>query len=372
MYLNQVIDFVELTSLREYDVEHDQPLITFPCGHSTVLESADQIVQLHLGYNNNEGQYSLIALPNGPMQTPQCPACKAPITDVQRYGRVLNHISAELNSRKFGIKIARSIRAFHTKVSSFRKDLGELDENSKTRPILEAMKMHVQGITVDMKSLIAKACSAHPAQRTYEKSMAALLRMNKEFEDGAKFFILQYEPNSQILLEVRKLQIECIAPIFRLNYFELLLKKRGIQKKFLLYFSKTIKQIENLATEYQAIALKSHCKKKHIELMYSVAHAYLQLVEVSVLVKKNSDADSKRGCNELEKTCYNNVVSACDTIGAMTLLGDEYRSGVGLIRKQVESLISDSEQLTDAERKMIFDAMAPEIGMRFCLLQDNC
>uniref|UniRef100_K3X2E8 NF-X1-type domain-containing protein n=1 Tax=Globisporangium ultimum (strain ATCC 200006 / CBS 805.95 / DAOM BR144) TaxID=431595 RepID=K3X2E8_GLOUD len=90
---DEVVDLVMAASLRDHDPD-ESPLVQLRCGHTFTIETLDGCLSMTDFYEQAEnGEWVGVK----PLKTPKdgifsmnCPVCRAPVSGVHRYGRLLN------------------------------------------------------------------------------------------------------------------------------------------------------------------------------------------------------------------------------------------------------------------------------------------
>ncbi|KAL8993484.1 MAG: hypothetical protein Q9169_006311, partial [Polycauliona sp. 2 TL-2023] len=103
-----VIDYIEYLKYSEVDLNAD-PCIFPPCGHHITLDNLDQHMDMknYYDYSVNESGVEVIVAAKDtsqPMSVPvqkNCPACRAPIRNIHRYGRIARRAWIDEATKKF-------------------------------------------------------------------------------------------------------------------------------------------------------------------------------------------------------------------------------------------------------------------------------
>ncbi|CAJ1962034.1 unnamed protein product [Cylindrotheca closterium] len=122
-----VVDMIMMEKYAEHDIDAD-PIIVLPCGHFYGLETLDGHFELDKAYEKSSetGEYVAIEplfyseINDRPMK---CPDCRAPISLVRRYGRILNYKSLQTLERKHMTGIRKT---FNDLSQAKKKDLQKM------------------------------------------------------------------------------------------------------------------------------------------------------------------------------------------------------------------------------------------------------
>lgn len=134
-----VIDMIMMEQYSDHDIDAD-PIIVLPCGHFYGVETLDGHFQLDKAYEKSPqtGEYFApkpLFDSEIPDQQIKCPDCRAPISLIRRYGRILNYKLLQTLERKHMTGIRTSCNELS---QAKRKDLGKL---LKLRKDIEASPM---------------------------------------------------------------------------------------------------------------------------------------------------------------------------------------------------------------------------------------
>ncbi|KAJ3208135.1 hypothetical protein HDU82_002890 [Entophlyctis luteolus] len=93
---NQSIGFLKSTnrinvllSRAKHGMYLIDPIVVLTCGHVFTIETMDGVVGLHNVYDRHD-DWALRQLPNEFIDRPRCPNCRKPVSQIFRYGRILN------------------------------------------------------------------------------------------------------------------------------------------------------------------------------------------------------------------------------------------------------------------------------------------
>mmetsp|Transcript_4606 Transcript_4606/g.10903 ORF Transcript_4606/g.10903 Transcript_4606/m.10903 type:complete len:1123 (-) Transcript_4606:447-3815(-) len=124
-----VVDVIMMEKYAERDLDTD-PIIVLPCGHFYCLETLDGHFELDKAYEKSEETGAYVAIKplfdseisDLPMKCPDG-NCRAPISLIRRYGRILNYKSLQILERKHMTGIRNT---FKDLLGTKKKDLGKL------------------------------------------------------------------------------------------------------------------------------------------------------------------------------------------------------------------------------------------------------
>ena len=130
------IDFVEFKSYKALDIDQD-PVIVLPCRHFYAISFLDEAMEMDKAFvRDSNGRFiEIIRDGNMSLQPRQCPECRMPISQVQRYNRITKRLALDTLLR--GI-ISRS----HIEYSELEKqmDAFEVDINESRDRSLDALR----------------------------------------------------------------------------------------------------------------------------------------------------------------------------------------------------------------------------------------
>lgn len=133
------VDMIMMEEYVDHDIDSD-PIIVLPCGHFYGIESLDGHFELHKAYEKSvtTGEYvttkSLFrsGISDRPMK---CPECRAPISLVRRYGRVLNFKSLQVLERKHMVYLRNTMVELSRRETKDVKTLLKLRKEIETSPM---------------------------------------------------------------------------------------------------------------------------------------------------------------------------------------------------------------------------------------------
>lgn len=171
-------------SYGEMDPSED-PIVVLPCCRVMyTMSSLDGVVALSTVYDADGFPREL---PNGYMETmPQCPNCKKPIRDVNRYGRVTKRAAIDAAERKF---IATSQRTFaglqerFTALANMMATSGDgVDGGGGDDDAVSAMR---KTFVSDVKKF-ARSVKQPPCRKVYNACVAKLIKDARSVSSDAK------------------------------------------------------------------------------------------------------------------------------------------------------------------------------------------
>ncbi|PKK69466.1 hypothetical protein RhiirC2_661403 [Rhizophagus irregularis] len=99
---DQVPDVIMGTKFSEIDWNEER-MIVLSCGHVYTMETMDMLVKMEEYYEGSTGGgwTSIKALPTSSKNIIKCPACRAPVKNIRRYGRIINKYTLDIQNIKF-------------------------------------------------------------------------------------------------------------------------------------------------------------------------------------------------------------------------------------------------------------------------------
>ena len=138
-----VVDYLEFATYGEINLDAD-PIIILPCKHFCSRTSLDRILEIDKVYITDDNDQFVGSIPNGSMtsQRAQCPQCRSPISQIQRYNRVIKRCVLDTllksiisRSQARYLELAASLDEFKLEMDTSREEsLGKL------RPIRNPMQ----------------------------------------------------------------------------------------------------------------------------------------------------------------------------------------------------------------------------------------
>ena len=186
--MQQQVDVVMGCSLWEHDPDQS-PLVRLPaCGHVLTVESLDGLLELGKYYRQSQeerkfkdegevklawtGLRDLTELPPDVKRIPTCPHCRAPISNIRRYGRVLNRLQLALTQTKFVIGArnqSHRLKLEHTRLAQW---IAELERKWSSGPTAAA------GRSESAPAAAQASSSATAAQSAAAAAVAMHSRLN--------------------------------------------------------------------------------------------------------------------------------------------------------------------------------------------------
>ena len=169
VYLNQSIDVIEGKTLAEYDC--DKPLITLSCNHTYTIESLDGMMNMNDYYIIDEltsNYIELKPLPTDAKPRAKCMICRQPISNVHRYGRVLNDVALELAAKKFDVDFDIRLHKEQKKYDTVQHHIQQADKQSNYNI------KSIQQIINASEQLYWRINKLHPYTQVYEQTYSML------------------------------------------------------------------------------------------------------------------------------------------------------------------------------------------------------
>ncbi|GBB94416.1 hypothetical protein RclHR1_02350015 [Rhizophagus clarus] len=147
---SQVSDMNSNRTFNEIDW-NEKRMIVLTCGHVYTMETMDTLMEMRDYYEGSieEGWTSIKILPTLPMSAKTCPACKTPIKNVKRYGRIINKYILDIQNKKFLLKCDSQFKEINMQIISFednltnkRNELKNVLPKNEPRPMNVVLETH--------------------------------------------------------------------------------------------------------------------------------------------------------------------------------------------------------------------------------------
>lgn len=134
-----VVDLIMMERYVEHDIDTD-PIIVLSCGHFYGIETLDGHFRLHDAYEKSHetGEYLAIkSLLNSDVseRPKQCPECRAPVTLVRRYGRILKLTALRSLERKHMTYIENILKVLTEQKKQNLEKLRKLRKEVESSPM---------------------------------------------------------------------------------------------------------------------------------------------------------------------------------------------------------------------------------------------
>jgi hypothetical protein len=138
------------STFSEVDWEVER-MIVLTCGHVYTMETMDMHMEMkdYYGGSVEGGWTSVKILPTSSINMKTCPACRTPIKNVRRYGRIINKYTLDIQNKKFLTKynlqlreISKSIISLKDKMDNKRNGLKNALPKLESRPTEVVLKEH--------------------------------------------------------------------------------------------------------------------------------------------------------------------------------------------------------------------------------------
>ena len=166
---------------------NDDPLIVLTCGHAFAVSSLDQWLGIATVYGQNvAGKFvDFKPLTEELSDSKGCPSCRAPISSVRRYGRVLAKLHFQSVQKKYLPFVESKLRVLEDKVCLLEKENAAKENISRKK--LNRLGQQVQMFKESLKSPVAQMIDA---VRVATKNDARTLH-SLGLSEGTPFFKLQ-------------------------------------------------------------------------------------------------------------------------------------------------------------------------------------
>ena len=142
-FKERVVEYLEFSTYEHTNLDVD-PIIVLPCNHFYSRSCMDGALEIDKVYVIDENEQFVGSIPNGTMtsQRAQCPLCRSPISQIQRYNRVIKRSVLDTLLKNI---ISRSQSQYLELATSFDKFKLDLEANrdemlDKLRPVLNPMQ----------------------------------------------------------------------------------------------------------------------------------------------------------------------------------------------------------------------------------------
>lgn len=381
------------TTLAELDL--DEPgceLLSLRCGHAFTRETLDGICKLRQFYEfDDKTQRWMRALPLDSIDPkevgtsmPACPLCRAPIVGIRRYGRVLNWFTLVVIQRKWQIDIQQRSLELANRITALDARFDNVDSlpDRSLRSDVEAVKLASNRLSIDTNE-------AAPTRRLYERERASAQNTGTSERDLRLIEPLEIPPliAGEVSLRSLQLQLRCIC----LNFIAPTKKKQRASNKNSRATNSNkvnddddddnnngdanddrpglqqLKIVERLLTNVCELyeRLVKQCVEASSAKRQATIHSLFARLLLHLLSDVKSIDVSTAQCNDANVRTVLEIREWC--VESLEQLLDRK----SIDRVQFARLIEDArkslsdvryEPVSDAERRMLFQAMSPEIG----------
>jgi hypothetical protein len=104
---------------------NEKRMIVLTCGHVYTMETMDIFMEMKDYYEGSieEGWTSVKIPSNLLINTKMCPTCRKPITNIKRYGRIINKSLLNMQNKKFILKYDCQLREIIAQIIIFRDEM---------------------------------------------------------------------------------------------------------------------------------------------------------------------------------------------------------------------------------------------------------
>jgi hypothetical protein len=114
-----IVDIILSQEYYEIDI-NETPVLVLGCGHFFTVETLDGLVDLQKAYKLDNNRFYCVELTGEFLQLPRCLTCRAPIRNIRRYGRILNHCSGQVSEKHFIVNTRADIREIYAMIEHFK------------------------------------------------------------------------------------------------------------------------------------------------------------------------------------------------------------------------------------------------------------
>ena len=120
------IEFIEFKSYKTLDLDQD-PVIILPCQHIYAISFLDEVMEMDKAYVRDSGGSFTEIVRNGSMsgQSRQCPECRMPISQVQRYNRITKRLLLDTLLRRIISRSHIEYSALESQVETLEVEISE-------------------------------------------------------------------------------------------------------------------------------------------------------------------------------------------------------------------------------------------------------
>ncbi|CAG8486394.1 199_t:CDS:10, partial [Diversispora eburnea] len=133
---NSIVDLIMQTTFSEVDWTTER-MIVLECGHVFTAETLDNLMEMKSVYHMDfmENWIDIKEITDQPGELKRCPNCRAPIKNIQRYGRIIKKCVLDVQNRKFLREYNRRLKVIQVELEEIIKNLEKNREK-----VLEKLK----------------------------------------------------------------------------------------------------------------------------------------------------------------------------------------------------------------------------------------
>lgn len=376
------VDYLEFKTYEEINLDKD-PIIIPPCKHMCSRTSLDGILEIDKVYIIDENGGFVGSIPNGAMtsQRPQCPKCRSPISQVQRYNRVVNrsildkllqnlinrsqskYLGLAASFEEFKIEMDRSREESLQKFRQIRHPMQKRPNETKNAAVVgDRLKLFDQP-KQQIRQYVKEVDEARqPHMKVYKMSIAALSRANTKIKDRGpvKYWPLDVpspDIKHRILGDILDLRLEICRYADLIRLANRLSSLIGCKESSTPIYRNILKKCNALRSK--ATKTKDECDQRQY---YTLAVETILLhTELLALVIRASEVVDKPHIQKSREVGLQ-LLSHCDQYFINFESCRNYKTAVTRARELLRVAGPCYESVTQEERNTIYQAMREDFG----------
>jgi hypothetical protein len=376
------VDYLEFKTYEEIDLD-DDPIIIPPCKHLCSRTSLDGILEIDKVYIIEENGGFVGSIANGTMtsQRPQCPKCRSPISQIQRYNRVVNRSILDKllrnlinRSQSNYLDLAASFEEFKIKMDSSREEsFGNFrqirnpmqkhpNETKNAVVVADRLKLFDRPKQQIRQYLKGVDEANQPHMKVYKMSIAALSRANIKIKDRpAKYWPLDVpspDIKHRILGNILDLRLEICRYADLIRLANRLSSLIGCKESSSPLYLKVLKECNALRSK--ATKTKDECDQRQYHTL-AVETILLQTDLVALVIRASEVVDKPhiQKCRDIGLQ----LLSHCDQYFINFESCRKYETAVARARELLRVAGPWYESVTHEERNIIYQAMRGDFGV---------
>jgi hypothetical protein len=334
---NEVVDWLEFTPYRDLNLDQD-PIIVLPCKHFCSQTSLDGTFEMDKEYILDDRGEFVSIIPKGVTLTSsrfQCPKCRHPISQVQRYNRqikgsilggIYTHIIQRLNV--WYTNLEADLRQFKTKMDeSHNEDKGKLREILNPSRVGPIERMNNGTMTERFRKFELKKReinqyltyadeSNQPHVKVYQMTIAAVARLEQKVVDqnGPSWHLEVPKPDIQFRIKgnILDFQLEVWRNADILQYGDHLNALAGCQSSAIKLYENVLASSKTL--DERAVLIKNECDQGEyprlaVEIILLRAELVTFRIQASNVVNRSDSSALRRFARRLLDGCQKYFLS---------------------------------------------------------------
>lgn len=379
--MDAIVDFIECPTYKEVDVTQD-PIVVLPCQHFYTMSFLDDLMDMDKVYRcGSDGTFKEV-IPNGGMtlEAKHCPQCRMPISQVQRYNRVIKRftldnmlLSVMIHSQKRYVNVQNKFRKME---KSLRK--GRDAEIAKLIPVINSRQkqpirdrnlgtvttwmQQFDDIRRDLSEYIKNVHERNqPHMKVFEMSIAAQSRLRSNNGDAgvAEPVLPQLDVPSpdikfRLLGNLLELRLNILESQERMHFAARLSALSGCQDESNLLRKCTRKMCQ--PQRKAAKDLLHECEEHRYP-----GHAIEILLHEMELIRLQFYPSTETALNEILRCEAKDILTQCKHYLQKYPICKKYQPAVDRARKALERSGPFYEAVTPEEIRMVVIASQNEL-----------